>query len=63
MSKREPQATGDRDLDAKARSTPKETQKLAPGPERDEVLKKATMLRNAEETYNYLFSRELEPPK
>jgi hypothetical protein len=53
----------DRDLDSKATNALIEAQKMPPGPERTEALNKATRLRNAAETYGYLFSNELSGPK
>jgi hypothetical protein len=52
-----------RDLDAKAIDALVEADKLPPGPERAAALEKATKLRHAAETYKYLFSGELQPPK
>jgi hypothetical protein len=52
-----------RDLNAKAIDALLEAQKLPPGPERTAALEKATKLRHAAETYKYLFSSELQPPK
>jgi hypothetical protein len=52
----------DRDLDSKAINALIEAQKMPPGPERTEALNKATRLRNAAETYGYLFSSELSGP-
>jgi hypothetical protein len=37
-------------------------QKLPPGKERTEALKKAGRLRNAADTYKHIFSNELNPP-
>jgi len=52
-----------RDLDAKAIDALIEAQNLPPGPARTEALKAATKLRQASETYNYLFSDELTAPE
>jgi hypothetical protein len=52
----------DRDLDTKAIDALIEAQKLPPGPERTEALNRATRLRNAADTYSYLFSNELTGP-
>jgi hypothetical protein len=49
--------------DAKAIDALIEAQKLPPGPERTQALNKATRLRNAADTYGYLFSNELTAPK
>jgi hypothetical protein len=38
-------------------------QNMPPGLERTEAFKKATQLRHATDTYNYLFSEELKPPE
>ena len=51
------------DLDAKAIEAALDAQRLPPGPERNEALRKAEKLRNATDMYNYLFSSELSPPK
>jgi hypothetical protein len=40
-----------------------EAQNMPAGPKRIEALEKATKLRHAAETYKYLFSSELTPPK
>jgi hypothetical protein len=40
-----------------------EAQNLPPGPERSKALEKATKLLMAADTYKYLFSCELTPPK
>jgi hypothetical protein len=60
MRKRSPDP---RDLDAKAIEALLDAEKLPPGPERAAALEKATKLRHAAETYKYLFSSELQPPK
>ena len=49
-------------LDAKATQATQQAQKLLPGPERIEAMKKADQLRHAAHTYNYLFSSELKRP-
>jgi hypothetical protein len=59
MSERSP----DRNLDAKAIDAFIEAQKMPPGPERNQALNKAIRLRNAADTYGYLFSNELTAPK
>ena len=55
-------STGDRDLDAKAVDALLEAQKLPPGRDRTEALKRAEKLRQSASTYNYLFSSELKRP-
>ncbi len=57
------QRSPDRDLDAKAIDALIEAQKLPPGSERTEALNRAARLRNAADTYSYLFSNELTAPK
>jgi hypothetical protein len=57
------QHSPERDLDARAIDAVIEALKLPPGPERTEALNKATRLRNAADTYSYLFSNELDTPK
>jgi hypothetical protein len=59
MRRREP--TGDGDLDAS--SALMAAHLMPDGPERTEALNKATRLRHAANTYNYLFSNELKPPE
>jgi hypothetical protein len=53
---------GDRELNAKAVEALAAAQKMRPGPERTEALKRAEKLRQAANTYNYLFSSELKGP-
>ncbi len=62
MSKRVLSSPGDRDLTTKAMEALAEAQKMHPGPERTEALKGADKLRQAANTYNYLFSSELRRP-
>jgi hypothetical protein len=52
-----------RDLSAKEVGALAEAQNLPPGPERSKALEKATKLLMAADTYKYLFSCELTPPK
>jgi hypothetical protein len=52
-----------RDLDAKAIGTLMAAQSAPFGPEQTEALKEADRLRQAADTYNYLFSRELKSPE
>ncbi len=63
MRKQKPEQRDNRDLDAKAIDALMTVEKLPPGPERDAALEKATKLRDAADTYKYLFSSELQPPK
>jgi hypothetical protein len=63
MTNRELNESNNRDLDAKAINALVEAQNMPPGPEQIEALNKATRLRRAADTYNYLFSSELRPPK
>ena len=62
MSKRMPSSPRDRDLKAKAMEAVAEAEKMQPGPEQTEALKKAEKLRQAANSYNYLFSSELKRP-
>jgi hypothetical protein len=62
MSKRVPSSPGERDLNAKAVEALNEAEKMHPGPDRTEALKRAEKLRQAANTYNYLFSSELKRP-
>jgi hypothetical protein len=63
MRERCPSPTGiGGDLDAKATEALEDAERMAPGAERTEALKKAGQLCNAAETYRYLFSNELKPP-
>jgi len=52
------QRSPDHDLNAKATDAFIEAEKLPPGPQRIDALSKATRLRNAADTYSYLFSNE-----
>ena len=63
MDERKLNARDNRDLDAKAIDALVEAQNMPAGPKRIEALEKATKLRHAAETYKYLFSSELTPPK
>jgi hypothetical protein len=63
MSKRKLKERDNRDLDAKAIDALVEAQSMPPGPERTAALERATKLQYAAETYKYLFSSELKPPK
>jgi hypothetical protein len=63
MSKRKPSSPGSWDLNVKAIEAHVEAQSMPPGAERIEALKKADQLRNAADTYSYLFSSELKPPE
>ena len=56
-------SSDNRDLDPKAIETLMAAQSTARGPEQTEALKKADRLRQAADTYNYLFSRELKSPE
>ena len=51
------------DLSAKEVDAFAEAQNLPPGPQRSKAIEKATKLRMAADTYKYLFSCELTPPK
>ena len=62
MGKHVPSSPGDRDLKAKAMQAVAKAKKMRPGPERTEALKRAEKLRQAANTYNYLFSSELKRP-
>jgi hypothetical protein len=57
------QHSPERDLDARAIDAVIKAQKLPPGPARTDALNEATRLRNAADTYGYLFSNELTAPK
>ena len=50
------------DLDAKANEALENAERMSPGAERTEALKRAGHLCKAAETYRYLFSNELKPP-
>jgi hypothetical protein len=63
MSKRIPSSPGERDLTAKAIEAREEAEKMHPGPDRTDALKRAEKLRQAANTYNYLFSSELRRPE
>jgi hypothetical protein len=63
MRKQKPEQRDNRNLDAKAIEALMAAEKLPPGPQRDAALEKATKLRDAADTYKYLFSSELQPPK
>jgi len=52
----------DPDTEAEAIEALEKAQKLPPGKERTEALKKAGRLRNAADTYRHIFSNELKPP-
>ena len=52
-----------RDLDAKAIDALMAAQNMPPGPEQTEALRKADKLHRASDTYKYIFSSELAPPK
>ncbi len=63
MRKRCPSPIGiGRDLDAKAIEALEDAERMSPGVERTEALKRAGQLCNAADTYRYLFSNELKPP-
>jgi hypothetical protein len=63
MSKRVPSSTGDRDSRTEARRTLSKAQTTHPSPDQIEALKEAEKLRQASNTYNYLFSSELRRPE
>jgi hypothetical protein len=63
MSKRSSSSPDNRDLGAHANAVMAAAQNMPPGLERTEAFKKATQLRHATDTYNYLFSEELKPPE
>jgi hypothetical protein len=54
---------GNPDLHAKAIRALLEAEDMPPGSARVEALKRASQLRNAADTYNYLFSSELRRPE
>jgi len=62
MSKTPPTMFPDPDTEAEAIEALEKAQKLPPGKERTEALKKAGRLRNAADTYRHIFSNELKPP-
>ena len=53
----------DPERDAEAIAALEMAQKLLPGKERTEALKKAGRLRNAADAYKHIFSDELKTPK
>jgi hypothetical protein len=63
MGKRVPSSPGERDSTAKAIEAREEAEKMHPGPDRTDALKRAEKLRQAANTYNYLFSSELKRPE
>ena len=50
------------DLDAKAIEALEDAERMSPGVERTEALKKAGLLCNAADTYNHIFSNEPKRP-
>ena len=62
MSKRPPTMFPDPERDAEAIEALEIAQKLLPGKERTEALKKAGRLRNAADAYKHIFSSELKTP-
>ena len=62
MSKRPPTMFPDAERDAEAIEALETAQKLQPGNERTEALKKAGHLRNAADAYKHIFSGELKTP-
>jgi hypothetical protein len=53
----------DPERDAEAIDALERAQKLPPGKDRTEALKKAGRLRNAADSYQHIFSRELKAPE
>ena len=62
MSKRQPTMFPDLERDAEAIEALERAQKLPPGRERTEALKKVGRLQNTADAYKYIFSKELKPP-
>ena len=62
MSKRPPTMFPDPERDDEAIEALEMAQKLPPGKERTEALKKAGRLRNAADAYKHIYSNELKTP-
>ena len=62
MGKRRPTMFPDPESDAEAIEALERAQKLPPGKERTEALRKAGRLQNAADAYKHIFSSELKPP-
>jgi hypothetical protein len=63
VSKRPPTMFPDPERDAEAIEALEMAQKLLPGKQRTEALKKAGRLRNAADAYKHIFSNELKTPE
>jgi hypothetical protein len=63
MSKKPQTLFPDPERDAEAIEAFERAQRLPPGNERTEALKKAGRLRNAVDTYRHIFSKELKAPE